>query len=358
MLASAIPTKIQLPFAASGDKVTIPVPSQVAITDGRASFTTGFPPLNATPLSAGGVAPFWTDFNGLLNQVTAVQQWQCAGGIFKYDVDFSTAIGGYPKYCILMGTTGIEYLNLADNNTTDPDSLASANWGSRKGVTPAQSDNNKNIATTDWVNGNGTKLSGLTQFNSTATITPSQCYGMIEFYGTGTFSVNLPLKSTVKDGQIVEFANFSGGIVNLLVQGSDVIFINQTAPQVAITMLPGDTFRLIATVIGWLAIGGSAQLKYSSSFASDLVSSGWRKSPDGSIEQWGVVAAGAAGSPSTFSFPIPFPSQCLQMVVSQADAAAGTIAAMAADWLSSSTFRVASASSTPGILARWRAIGK
>lgn len=129
MLASAIPAKIQVPFATTGDKVTIPVPSQIGIVDGRASWTTGFVPLNGTPLSAGGVAPFETDFNGIFNQITAIQQWQSAGGIFKYDSDFSTAIGGYPKGCVLAKANNSgSWFNLADNNTTNPDSVGSANW--------------------------------------------------------------------------------------------------------------------------------------------------------------------------------------------------------------------------------------
>lgn len=150
MQASAIPAKIQLPWASSGDKVVVPVPSQIPVTDGRASFTTGFPPLNATPLSAGGVAPFWTDFNGVLNQITAVQQWQCAGGFFKYDSAFAAAIGGYPKYAILQGAAGLLYQNTVDNNTTNPES-SGVGWGAVLGTTPAVGDSSNQLATTAFV---------------------------------------------------------------------------------------------------------------------------------------------------------------------------------------------------------------
>lgn len=131
MLASSLPNKIQLPFANSGSKNTIPVASQIGITAGAASYTDGFPPLTMTPIPSGGVPPSGQDFNGIFNAITAVQQWQSAGGIFKYDLAFSTAIGGYPNGAVLMSTSNKTYwLNLADNNTTDPDSSGAANWTS------------------------------------------------------------------------------------------------------------------------------------------------------------------------------------------------------------------------------------
>lgn len=130
MLASQIPSKVPLPFANSGTKNAIPTASQIGITAGAASLTDGFPPLTFTPLNAGGVPPAGADFNGIFNLITSVQQWQSAGGIFKYDPTFSTAIGGYPKGAILMSTSNdTEWLNTSDNNTTDPDNAGTAaNW--------------------------------------------------------------------------------------------------------------------------------------------------------------------------------------------------------------------------------------
>jgi hypothetical protein len=129
MLASQIPTKVPLPFANSGTKNTIPSASQIGITAGAASLTDGFPPLTFTPLASGGVPPAGADFNGIFNLITAVQQWQSAGGAFKYDAAFSTTIGGYPAGAILASTSNTTYwLNLADSNTTDPDSGAASNW--------------------------------------------------------------------------------------------------------------------------------------------------------------------------------------------------------------------------------------
>ena len=128
MQASQIPSKVPLPFANSGTKNAIPTASQIGVTPGAASLTDGFPPLTFTPIASGGVPPGGADFNGIFNLITAVQQWQSAGGIFKYDAAFSTSIGGYPQGAILMNTANTgSWLNLVDNNTTNPDA-GGANW--------------------------------------------------------------------------------------------------------------------------------------------------------------------------------------------------------------------------------------
>lgn len=232
MQASAIPVKIQLPWASSGDRVVIPVASQIPITDGRASFTTGFVPLNATPLAAGGVAPFETDFNGILYQITAVQQWQCAGGVFKYDSAFSAAIGGYPRYCVLMGATGIEYLNMADNNTTDPDSSGSANWGSRQGVTPPVFDITKKIATMEAVKAASGNFRSCPSVTAPTTITGTYIGSRLVAGAAGSaYYLNMMSPSNFPPGSSIRVFNLSGFPLQVLQENPDVKFISATDPS-------------------------------------------------------------------------------------------------------------------------------
>jgi hypothetical protein len=131
MQISNVPGKVQLPFASSagaGYIRTVPVPYQIGITPGAASFTDGFPPLNFLAPTAGGVAPSGEDFNGLLNVITAIQQWQSDGGLFPYDSAFSTAVGGYPKGAVLLASAGTGiWFSQVDNNTSNPDT-GGANW--------------------------------------------------------------------------------------------------------------------------------------------------------------------------------------------------------------------------------------
>lgn len=130
MLASSIPTKIAIQFAASaGASYVSTIPASTVVA-GRASFTAGFPPLTFLPELAGGIFPDGRDVNGILQACTAWLQWQNAGGPVVYDAAFSTAIGGYPVGAMLSNamTGGLFWISSADNNTTNPDSSGSVNW--------------------------------------------------------------------------------------------------------------------------------------------------------------------------------------------------------------------------------------
>lgn len=164
MQASNAPTKIQIPFANSGAKNTIPIESQIGVTPGLASYTTGFPPLTMTQVVAGGVPPYGQDVNGILNAITAIQQWQSGGGMFKYDSVWSAANSGYAAGALLVrADNGGLWFNLVDGNTTDPDAGPSASWGgvallaspqfsgSPTAPTPAAGDISTKIATTEFV---------------------------------------------------------------------------------------------------------------------------------------------------------------------------------------------------------------
>lgn len=122
MQANTPPVKIPVAFADAGTKNTIPTESQIGITPGRASLVTGFPPLTMTPVQAGGIPPSGADFNGILNRVTDQLRWQSAGGLFKFDMTFASAVGGYPKGAMLARADNAGcWLSLVDNNIANPD---------------------------------------------------------------------------------------------------------------------------------------------------------------------------------------------------------------------------------------------
>jgi hypothetical protein len=123
MQLSNIPAKILKAFAFAGGKNTIPLDSQVGITPGAASYEDGFPPLTRTPLVAGGVPPSGLDMNGVLYEATNSINWLNAGGGYPYDATFATnpEVNGYPNGARILRSDADGYwLNLADNNTTNP----------------------------------------------------------------------------------------------------------------------------------------------------------------------------------------------------------------------------------------------
>lgn len=144
MQSSNQPGQISVAFATSGQKQPIPVASQIGIEDGRASYQDGFPPLTRTPLAAGGVPPFGTDMNGILNAITLIQRWQSAGGSFKYDATFATSIGGYPKGAVLLRADATGYWqNTTENNTNNPDTGGSGWIAAFQPVSAGQSVNTR-----------------------------------------------------------------------------------------------------------------------------------------------------------------------------------------------------------------------
>jgi hypothetical protein len=132
MQASNIPTKFQKAWGASagsGYIRTIPVASQIGVTNGAASFTDGFPPATFSPVAAGGVPPFGQDFNGIFNEITSWDQWFQMGGPIKYDATFQSEIGGYPMGALVASATtlGTFWLATIDANTSNPDT-GGAGW--------------------------------------------------------------------------------------------------------------------------------------------------------------------------------------------------------------------------------------
>lgn len=137
MQLSNAPLKLMLAFAFSGGKNVIPVAPGAP---GVANLTEGFPPLTRTPIAAGGIAPSGLDMNGILFEVSAITRWANAGAGYIWDTAFANDanVNGYPKGARVLRTDASGYwLNLTDNNTTDPE-LGGAGWvpDYTYGVTP------------------------------------------------------------------------------------------------------------------------------------------------------------------------------------------------------------------------------
>jgi hypothetical protein len=179
MNSTNAPAKVVLPFAAeSALKTTIPVLSQIGITPGAASYTDGFPPLTMTPLAAGGIPPSGQDMNGILNALSALNQWYSLGAGFPYDPTAASNanILGYPKGARVMRSDGTGYwLNTVDGNEVNPESVttgaaASAGW------------------VPDLTNG----IASITMTSANVTLTPAQ-YGKPIITITGALTANLNL---------------------------------------------------------------------------------------------------------------------------------------------------------------------
>lgn len=230
MQLSDRPDQLSIPFANSGTRTAIPVPSQIGITAGAASLTDGFPPLTRTPIAAGGVPPSGADMNGILYEMSAVDRWANAGGGYPYDSTYATDIGGYPKGARVLRTDGIGYwLNTADNNTTDPEA-GGAGWvpDLMPGATP------------------------VTMTGSNVTLTPLQ-YGkpVIRITGLLTGNLNLIFPALAASWTVInattgaftitaKTASGTGvtitGVQGIVGDGTDILSASQVTPDASTTV--------------------------------------------------------------------------------------------------------------------------
>jgi len=123
------PQVIAQPFATGGDKATIPEISGAA---GVASLNEGLPPECSLPIASGGAYTRRTDINGLGYLATSLNFFLQNGGVFEFDSNVATAIGGYPTGARLNTTIGgrtVLVRSLVDNNSLDPaTNLDGVNW--------------------------------------------------------------------------------------------------------------------------------------------------------------------------------------------------------------------------------------
>lgn len=117
--------------AVVGDDVTlpIPVPTQVGVLVGAASFADGFPAATRTDPEAGGVPPYGQDMNGILYMLSVYAATMQAGQLVPWNADAATAFGGYKVGARLasVAVPGLYFTNNLDGNATDPD-VSVANW--------------------------------------------------------------------------------------------------------------------------------------------------------------------------------------------------------------------------------------
>jgi hypothetical protein len=204
MLLGAPPLKITLPFANSGSKRVIPEASQIAITPGAASLTDGFPPLTATAIASGGIAPDVKDFNGMLNELSAAVRWHAAGAGYVYDSTFAsnTNVAGYPAGARVLRTDGKGYwVNTTDANTTNPES-GGAGW------------------LPDFVTG----AASIAVSNTTVTLTSLQAgFPIIVLSGTITANLNVILPAYVKGWHIINSATGAFSVTVKTTAGTGVV---------------------------------------------------------------------------------------------------------------------------------------
>lgn len=236
-MSAPTPSVMVKPFAvdAGVDFITypIPAPTQIPITPGAASLTTGFPPLNMQdPESQGGVPMFGQDMNGILRMLSAYCVWLQAGGAFFWDAAFVTENTGYAVGAVLKSasTAGRYWYNTSANNANNPDSVS-----------------------TGWVS-----FSVFGSPTGSQSATPGGSFTVALTAGAGFLEVTPSGDSTLTDvtgaldGQMLTISNLSG--VFSLTVASNTHF-RMTAD---LTLLENQSasFRWNASLTKWIPVNG------------------------------------------------------------------------------------------------------
>jgi hypothetical protein len=206
-----VPDKMPVPFADVGLKNTIPDSSDNI--NGLAGYNQGFPPINMTPKTAGGIPPFGQDMNGILFAITECLRYFQAGSIYAYDSTFSTTVGGYRAGASVLRADGAgRWLNITDGNVSDPESAGAAAAG--------------------WVPDFTYGIGAVTMTNANVTLTPAQ-YGkpLIVITGLLTGNLNLIFPEIVGDWVVVNNTTGSFTITCKTASGTGGLVTQGGSPQ-------------------------------------------------------------------------------------------------------------------------------
>ena len=91
-MALTKPAQLTTAFAHAGLKNDIP---QATTGSNLASFEEGFPRVTMQAIADGGMPPQGQDFNGMFYTLTDIARYAQAGGLYPFDKEFCTAIGGF-----------------------------------------------------------------------------------------------------------------------------------------------------------------------------------------------------------------------------------------------------------------------
>lgn len=218
------PTPIIKPYCDSGAMVVPPIGTSTTV----ANQEIGWPPLQATPLNAGGIPSKIEQFNGVLNLYSAQILATIAGVQYTFDPDFSMKYTGYPAGITLYAASNNSYqTSLVANNTanfiTTPSFLDDGiHWSSNRFInilTCAQTQAAGNItssagnliATTGILDAKGVKGS-VTGSNPSAGLVGETFNA---YYGPATVGVGITILGTIN----LQAGNYTSGF-NAVVSSS------------------------------------------------------------------------------------------------------------------------------------------
>lgn len=116
-----MPKLLTTPFAADAPpELRTDIQVSTGAAPNSATYQQGFPEDTMKPITAGGVPPKGSDFNGIFYDITDNIVFQTQGNGYGFDAAYATSIGGYPLNARLRLNNGDIVRSTVASNTTDP----------------------------------------------------------------------------------------------------------------------------------------------------------------------------------------------------------------------------------------------
>jgi hypothetical protein len=156
----------------------------------------------------------------------------------------------------------------------------------------------------------GLIASGISIVTATSALSYAIAGGLVRFNSATAIVPTLPANSSYAAGKMLKMVNNNVGLATVTCAGTDVIKVNDTTVA-TLVLGKGDTLELISDGAGvWYAVGGSAQLLYSTLFGV-TATPGYKKI--GSLIVQGLIGTTTSGV-GNFTYPIAFPSRVIGVI--------------------------------------------
>lgn len=179
--------------------------------------------------------------------------------------------------------------------------------GNPTAPTPARFDAGSSLSTTEFVKRAGKSFSGTLLLNANTALMSESVGSLVLAAGEGLI-LDLPLASTVRDGDAITFLGFGWALSNTIRRsGADNIYpTGATGGITSFSLGYGDTITVVANgVDSWYVADGNATQKYSQSFKASFGTNTTQRLPSGLLKQTGIILTDANGN-ATLTLPEAF----------------------------------------------------
>lgn len=187
-------------------------------------------------------------------------------------------------------------------------------------TTQPQFDSSKSLATAEFVQREkGSFANSVPIAGGNVTLTAAHVGARIEMSANGTLT--LPKASTLPKGSSILITTSSAvEAAKLALSAGDALAINNVSVASPYTMAMGSDILLVSDGEKWRAHASLECLRTSSLFACSLEVTGWRRLPSGEVEQWGLSGGSKPNVSTPITFPLAFPTACVNVQLTYVDA--------------------------------------